>query len=360
MTFYMYMAALLCLLALILPWERTKLANRVYATLAFGLFGFVAAIRSPTVGADTQQYYDYYPIIGSLNWADSGELRYEAGYFFLNKIAFLMSQSPQVFIAATSLFVLSVLGWFIGKYSPSAVLSALLFLFLQGYAMILTALRQSLAMAVFLLFIPQLLRQRYLTFAVGVALAAQFHSSAWVLLVLIPVVHMRVDFRTTVGYLVAAGVFFLFNRELLARAVSGAGQYSDYLDAYETSGAKLGVLLMMGFYVALLLVVTHYSSPGDEEKVGENRVTQLFLHASWMLVPVMSLAYGSNAYLRLENYYIPFLVVVIPLALRRVEDRFERQMVTALFLVVCLLYYATITLMRPEWYKVTPFVSEYF
>lgn len=359
MTFYVGLAVGLGVLAIIIDPGQSVSRNKLYSWLAFGTLGLFAAIRSPAVGADTQQYFNYYPVIAGLGWDEYDVVRYERGYFYLNKLFQLLTSNPQVFVGVTSFAVFVVLAWFFGTYSPNAAITALLFVFLQGYAMVLTALRQSIAMAVLLLFVPQLIKRHYLRFALGVALAAQFHTTAWVLLLLIPLVQMKMGFKTAGAYLMLSAALLGLNHDVLAFAVSSADQYTYYLGVYDNSSGKVGVVVVMLTYVAFLVFVTYYCSWREALVGADSFATEVFCHASWMLAPVMMLAYGSNTFLRLANYFLPFLVVVVPLALRRVPARFLRQVYTTASLLAALMYFIGITTLRPEWYRVTPYVTPF-
>lgn len=360
MTFYLLLALVIALLDVALAPGRSSARRRAFTVVAFGGLGVVGAIRSPSVGGDTQQYYEYFTVIGRLSWGDTQELRYETGYFYLNKVIYTISQDPQVFIAITTLFVVGVLGWFFAKYSANVGLTAILFVFLQGYAFALTALRQSLALSVILLFVPQLVKGRRIRFALGVFLAAQFHYTAWVALTLIIISAWRLGSKSIFVLLTASGVLLSLNRVLMEYVVSGADQYTEYLSMYEGGTGRAGVLLIALVYAAYLIFIAWRCARSDAQYSATIRSNNVIFQASWVVLPAMSLAYGSNVYLRLANYCVPFLIVAVSMGLESVRDIRQRAWWGYVVVGTAIVFFVMITVLRPEWYRITPYASPFF
>nr|WP_243861258.1 EpsG family protein [Cellulomonas uda] len=347
---------MLFLAAVIRP--NSSRGGRIGYTIAVGgLLVVIAAVRSVSVGADTLQYVRYYPVIGSIPWANRSELRYESGYFLLNKVLFAVSDDPRLLIVVTSAFTLSVMSWFIYRMSRDVVVSFLLLVLLQVFAQTVTAMRQSIALAIVLLFVPLLLKRKYVWFVLGVLLATQFHATAIVLLVLIPLVRIRFGARTVLLNVAGAGVLFLVAGPLLRLTASNADQYSDYLAAFETSGGKTGVALMAGFYGAVLVAMTVCALQDGPLRAGATSAATFLLHASWLVLPMLALAFASNTYLRLVNYFVPFMIVGVPVAASFVSDRKTRQMVLGGLIAASTVFFLVLSLWRPEWYAVVPYES---
>src|SRR5690242_8197617 len=123
MIFYLSIVGGLILLAIILRPDLGRSGRAWFALLSFATLATFAAIRAPTVGADTLQYYRFFTIIGHLSWSDRKTLRFESGYFLLNKVFYAVTDDPQVFIAVTNIFVIAVVTWFLWKYSKNILFS---------------------------------------------------------------------------------------------------------------------------------------------------------------------------------------------------------------------------------------------
>jgi hypothetical protein len=357
MTFYLALTGVLALLAVIIrPNPRTG-GRKVYALAGFGTLAGVAAVRAPSVGADTQQYYRYFAVIGQTQWRDREILRYEPGFFLLNKVLYAISIHPQILVACTSIFVMAAVARFTWRYSPNIVLSVMLFVFLQGYATTMTAMRQSIATAIVLLVVPQLSQRRYLRFALGVLVAIQFHASAVALLVLIPLSRLPFRLRYLSIYIFATPVLALAAATILNLSASTNDRYAGYATNVAGSGGKLGVLLTLLLYVLLLASLT-FSALRGPAALNERTSTQALLYyASWLIIPALGLAYGSNAYLRLTCYFVPFVAVALPVALRQIADPSLRRLMTYAAVVTALSYMLAISLLRPEWYSVIPYAT---
>jgi hypothetical protein len=254
-------------------------------------------------------------------------------------------------------FVIGVVVWFARKYSQDLALTICLFMLLQGYSFVLTALRQSIAVAIVLLFVPQLLKRRYPVFAGGVLLAMQFHSTAVVLFALIPLVHSRVRVRVLLIYLVATPVLVVTAGPVLGYAASSDDRYTSYAAALAGSGGKSGVLLTLAVYLAILgMTMTAMVRGAPSEREEPNSPTLPFLvYSAWLIVPVLGVAFGSTAYLRFSYYFVPFVAVALPGALQRIGNPRTRLLATYGVVVVSAAYFVATSVLRPEWFSVIPY-----
>jgi len=355
MTFYLLLVAVLALLALILQPMSTPFSRRTFALSAFVILGVLASIRTCDVGADTHQYCTYYPIIGSMGWGDAGALRYEPGFFLLNKVLNLISPNPQILIAVTSLIIIAGIGRYIYRSSVDILMGVSLFILLQGYAMVMTAMRQSLATAIALAFVHRLEQRKPIGFIAAVLVASQFHSSALVMLVLVPLSWLKFG-RAAVAIVTASSLLLWWlSGPLFALVVERTGLYSDYLEGISTSGGKLGVLLEAGFFLVCLAImgVARYLRDGSSP---ESQAS--FIHlAAWMVLPASALAYGSNAYLRLTFYFVPMLATGIAASTSTIRSRRDTQLIKGAVWVVSLAYFIALSYLRPEWFRVIPYES---
>ena len=110
----------------------------------------------------------------------------ELGYYALNVICNFLGLGELGFFLVIALIVNSITVWFIYKH-PLPWLS-FLFIFSMTFPFLVSNLvRQSLAMAIFLLFFDCLTKSRWKSYIVGVLLAMLFHTSAFILFIFLPV-----------------------------------------------------------------------------------------------------------------------------------------------------------------------------
>lgn len=355
MTFYLVLLGAILLLSVITQPSSGLLNRRVFAVMSFGLLAAVSAVRTCDVGADTHQYCTYYPIIGSMGWDEASALRYEPGFFLMNKALYLISSDPQILLAVSSVIIIGGIGYYVYSSGVSIALAISFFVLLQGYAMSMAWMRQSIATAIIAVAVPRLAARKPLGFIVAVIIASQFHSSALVVLVLIPLAWLRPRARLLAAVSGFSVLLWAASGAIFSLVVERTGLYEGYLDDIATGGGKLGVLLEAVFFLLCVgfMVYAHGLDGSVPQDAAE--VTRDFsLMAAWMVIPAVALAYGSNAYLRLILYFIPVLSVGLAQA-GESSRRADTRLVLGTVLALALGYFVAISYLRPEWFRVTPF-----
>lgn len=358
MIFYLGLVGVLVAFAAVFGPNHRPAAKLAYTTFAFSVLATVAAIRAPTVGDDTLQYVRAYPVIGVQDWNDRDLFRYEPGYTLFNQVLYrIIGDDPRIYIGITNAIILLGLGWFVYKYSPNVPLSITLFVFLLGYADLMNVIRQYLAIVIILLFVPQLLKGRYLRFAIGVTLATQFHISAFILLSLIPLARLRLTRRSVAVATVVAIFGLMLSGQILSLVATQRQSYSNYVAFGETG--KLGMALALVCHAAVVAAMAIAFLRSDDDHSGEPSQATFFFWASWAVLPILALSFTSNAYFRLATYTVPFIAVGAPIVLRGVKDRGLRQVLTCMVVLPALIYFAAILTQRPDWHGVVPYTADF-
>lgn len=153
--------------------------NEFYVISLWVVFFFIA-FRSPTVGGDTENYYRFFE--GTQNYYNSADDRdLEPLFLVYNYIlGFFLARSGLLYMIANTVFCLICFKILIDKYSSFKSLSVLLFFLICKYMIYFVALRQGLAIQIFIYGIICVLenkRRKWIIYVVCSLIGAFFHTS---------------------------------------------------------------------------------------------------------------------------------------------------------------------------------------
>ena len=354
MWFYLILLVMTCLANLVIRPSKSNRRKAAFLISVFGVLGVVAALRAPWVGADTMQYYRYYSVIGNLNWEELGFIRYEWGYSAFCKLLYSISQEPQTLIIVSSLFIVISIGVFVHRCSKDAFLSVVIYICCQVYTFNLSTMRQSIAIAIILLFIPSLLKGKTIPFVAGVILSAQFHTTSWIYLLLPFIIRFRFTPKIVAVFIFAALIGYFASVPLLNFIGGMSGHtYGDYLINPETGGGKFGSVLTFGFYLILLFAQLYCSRYCIAGKAPAAQIERSQL-AAGMTVPTGAMGIATNAFLRLTYSFSPLLIISLPNSLQLIPNKREAFLVK-LLVVAFVFTYFVLTLTREGWFMVVPY-----
>lgn len=342
-----YIATLsLTLLGGLLKVNKSYRSKRIYIFLLFGVMILVSSLRKYTIGIDLyKQYYNLFIRSTNMRWSDIDGTAYDIGYVAFNKIIAIFTADPQWFIAVQSAIVLSITGWFILKYSNDVVMSTFLFIANNTWFMYMNVLRQSLAISIILIAIDVWQKKewrikRYIIFGMLLVLAASFHSSA-LLMIVIPIIENIKFKRNQIlvsGLLV--GITLLMYDKLFQLASVFVGFRRSYSTYYEGTAAGMssinlnslyGILIYV-FFFALAYYTLVYKKQRIEKQVdsvgmdsvnSEIRVS-LLMYMTLFLIICRVLVWRSSIIGRMAYYFIPFTWILVPKAIQAYSGRRNR------------------------------------
>lgn len=180
---FIFLAALSIFNKVKLPKDLTLLIF-LFVNIILILF---AGLRG-NIEPDYSNYHDIFNFSRLKYSIDSGV---EYGYYLMNKVILTLGLSFQVVIFTMAVLSIGSKVLFFQKYSPNLGLSVLIYYSSMFFLFDFIAIRQALALSIFMFSIPFISKRKFLPFLILMLLASQVHISA---LLLIP------------GY-------FLFNRK---------------------------------------------------------------------------------------------------------------------------------------------------
>jgi transmembrane protein EpsG len=306
----MIVYVILVILALFFTWMRQVGTFKNGMKISFFFVFLFLALRYD-YGNDFSSYYNEFLSLRSLQDEDFYFKENEVGWLYFNYFFkyFFGDNGFHVMLATMAAFTCFVLYRFTKKYLPVKYYTfavALLLLEPNNILVLSSAMRQSVAVSIFLFSFDYLLRRKYLLYFAGILLASLFHTS--VLFFISLVVLNFVNWRVYIPYvfLVFLGMLFLLtNLTFIFDQINLLLEYqsSEYL-YYTNQGFKdnkygLGFVLYVFLYLLVLIL-----NRKAHASVEQNTIVKIALVALLLLILGLSVQLANRL-----NYYIFPLVV---------------------------------------------------
>lgn len=247
---------------------------------------------------------------------------WEPGWGAFSALVWQGFPDAKALVLATS-FVLTVsCALFAWRHSSNMALTMFLFVVTGIWGLSFYVLRQSVALAILLFSVRFVECRRPIVFLLLVLLAAQFHQTAYVFLLVYPLSFFR---RAGVYHLTAIGVgvmFFLLGPQIVDFIMTFSR--IDY-GASEISGQ---------WYLAMLIVAQVFIALYSKRE--RDSVANHMIEAGSVF---QVLALNFSLLNRMVQYFSAGLMIAIPAALSEVADKQARFLFTSLIVVSFLLYY---------------------
>lgn len=241
-----------------------------YKVLLVVLLAYITGFGGITT-TDHEQYVSIYKSYTSFEALDFSfpslmgkESAYESGYILLMILCNIFGLGEAGFFFVVALIINGSLIYYIYKHKlPVFTLWAV---FVSGFISVQTNLiRQSLALAVIILFIDCLSDCKYLKFIIGVLLASLFHTSALFFLLFIPVCFIKDDIGqrflnyTLIGLVLVSVLIALgFIHFDLLSLMDNLALYEQYLTTDNDVGGAQKIAHSIIFTAVSLLVCSLY------------------------------------------------------------------------------------------------------
>ena len=230
----------------------------LFLRIIFIVFSVLVATREMTVGSDTPMYLRLFKECADKKWSIVQFGGYfEPGYLALNVLISYISSSPRFFMVVMSLLINYGFYRFIKKYSKQYLISVVVFMGLSYLYTSMTMMRQLIAMIIVLYGFRFLLNKKIIKFAITVAVASLFHSSAWVALTLFPLMSIKYNKKKAlivmaIGILASLSIGLLSNRYM--EIIGRNNFYEDRIGGYNF-GNILSALIFFALFVISRVVL---------------------------------------------------------------------------------------------------------
>lgn len=337
--------------------ERDTRSSAAPLVVSCLFFGAMAALRAPTVGNDTIEYYRVFKEISRTHSLPEALAlgRFESGYVLVNYALSRVTDNFNILLLIVAVCYLGSVALFIHRYARSNSLAVLLAFGMSVFYDFMITARQSLAVALFLLAVPALLERRPLRYILLILLASQFHTMAILMLLvyLLPTIRLdRCGGWLRLGAIVVVAMCGL--SWLLVEVAGLSTYYGHYLTSeYAEGGVRMATI--MGVAVRLLMIAVAvpcgWAAAIREDSSGTTRGLLALAGADLGIVLV---SLGFNLVDRFEMYLtLPFVVGLTNVIAR---ERGPVNAAAAFYAVLLAVAHMTVILLyRPGWSNLFPY-----
>lgn len=325
------LVALFTILANILLPVKTKQGYSIRLFISLIPLFLFGALRL-NFGLDYQGYLDFFN--EAKLFGHSADERMEIGYYYLNKIlpsfrSLLVLQSALVCISYFYLF----------KYVPNKLSwLAFLILFIAGNNTIffmLSGIRNGIAISIFILSTPFIIKRKIIPFALMIYLAFLFHQS---IILYAPLAYLVATNKTITKKEISIwiGVVLFFTVSSFTPLMQFVNIFiNTYFDRYSTYVSQAdeaeGVGILMKLFVFIMVSVTLIFLKKTKLSPTENTIMRLTLF--FLISGILG---ALN--MRMTQVFIPFLIPGVVIVVNRSKDKWIKN--TFIVSVVLSLVYA--------------------
>ena len=262
---------------------------------------FLLAFRGISCGIDTSRYLHLYEEYNAREFT-SLILDYdiEIGYKLLNKIIGVIFNEFQVFLVLTSFLCVCPLWYFYKNESEIPPLTIALFLTVSPFVMYFSGIRQAIAMSMGVFAWYAAKNKKILLFIFIVLIAMQFHTSAFILIVLYPLYHVRITKKWLWFVLPGIVGLYIFKTPIF-------DFFMHFLwKEYETTGETGAFMIFL-----LLIIFAIYSYVMVNEK-DLDQDTLALRNILLLSVAIQIFAMLHPLSMRMNYYFLIFVPVLIP------------------------------------------------
>ena len=315
----------------------SKSVRRISICAVMLVLVLFAGLRDYQVGTDTGNYVRQFRL--SESFSSVTERKTEIAYNLLSWGARWLSDSYSALLLLIAAIVVTCYVSTIVRLTRRYETALYLFVVFGIYTFFFNGARQGIAAAICFAALPFLLQRRLIPYAIMVGVAALFHQTAWIAMVLYPMASARVDWRRLV--LLGAGtvVLVVFLQVFVGFAAAVLDdKFADYAVKGEGGGLVL-IAFLLGQGAMLYLFKDKVHDP--EGYYG--RLLNIYLIG---LVPALaSTLSGVNpsGVLRLHLYFSSVAILLWPMVFLQVRSVKFRALFAFGFICVTMLFFLLTT-----------------
>lgn len=329
--------------------RKLKILYKIFCILSFLPPFLVSAFRDYSVGTDTSGTYReiFYNVFYNL-----GGIR-DFGFAFINKIAIWLFNGYYGLLIITSLIFCFLSYKCIFSESKYPTLSVILFFATNVYFLSMNMIRQSLAISLFILSIPQIKNKSFTKFLLINILAISIHSTSAIYLLLYFILNKKLKVKDVIF---VCGIVIIFREifgnkiiEFLCNFEYFRKYFAWYLNSkFSTGELNLYSLLINTCILVFLLLIN--------KKANEDKDYNILL---WLeTLSVASLLFSANIPMmqRISWLFSFPLYIYLPKMFDYISDS-KIRFVVKICIISCYLLYMYITIFIRGYNEVVPYSS---
>lgn len=332
-------------LFLVISWiyvEKKALNRKAIFVPALMLIIF-ASIRDYTIGTDTptytkdfrlgvqSEYYEFNPDV---------EFGYEILIYILLKLGVV--EYYWLFVISSIIVVFLTL-YTIKKYSVDYILSVYIFITFAFYTFYFNTLRQGIAIAICFCGLKYFIEKNFLKYFIIVSIASLFHISAWIMLLIFFLVHLKLNNNLKI---LGSFIISLIGSSLIINYMAGSNKrYEKYGEVADNAGGYY----LFSFYVLIAIFIYIFGKALREKYKEYNIFEQIYIYGIVFVFPIILLGSNPSGPQRIFYYFGIYLIFLLPY----IFQRFKSDYIKYAFILLAFIYFILIT---KSVYEVYPYV----
>ncbi len=301
---------------------RIKNKKKVFIILSFATILLFLTISKPY--SDMVVYEKYFQSLNFSRFESINNKDWEILFRLLLYFIRFFTDNPQIMRIIIAFLTLIGPFMFIKKYSKNYLLTIIMFIALGSFYMNFYILRQAIAISIFLFAFQFITDRKLIKYCLSIVIAALFHKTAIILLVLYPLVNIppskwKKIITTTI---VVVGLV----ASVPLSSFLAANLYHEYSGNASGKGIVLLLfyLFMYGTYMFLV------------KEIRKKEKTEI-IKATYFTMFWQFFATQNSAFNRLANYTRDSFCILIPNSIMKLERR-KRIFCSAMVVVVCIAF----------------------
>ena len=327
-------------------------ALKIFTCAAFIGLVIFSGCRALDVGNDTPMYVRYFNSVDGLHDISKYQNRFEFLFrVFVCAIAQFFD-SPHALLFISSLVIIFISFRVIYKNSVTPWYSVLMYIFLMFYYNSMCLMRQYIAVALCMVALSYLAEHKWIKFIIFVVAAGLFHTSALIVLIMLPLMSLPFNKEKKWWYVVGAVGAALCIDKLIGFLVRLFPRYAHYLNSEDYYlQNQIGTVIKIIVWALLFFVVDYVYDRYSDGTYGEK-----LEYFAELLGFSISLASLQGAILsRISTYFVIMFCISIANALDKLPVRKTKYQLATLIMAGCFAYNMLIFVFRPYWSGVLPY-----
>ena len=282
------------------PVQQHNLALPVFFLLLFVML----ACRSDQMGTDTQAYREAFEVYGQQSLKYFDLWRAESVFRFLNWVVYSATGNFQIFLTIIAGITLLPIMVLYCEDRHRSFMKIIVFVGMSTFVMAFSGIRQMLAVSLGVLAYMCVRNRKPVVFLLVSLLALGIHHSAFMILLMYPLYHLRLK-KNHLWFVVPAVIaVFVFNSQIFGALNVLLAQYDESYEAIRTTstGAYMSLILFAVF--AAFSYIVPDESKMDSEMYGLRNFLLL-------TVVLQSFAPLHSMSMRMNYYYIIFIPITV-------------------------------------------------
>lgn len=310
-----------------------------YSMMAFWILLFLMlALRHKTVGRDLATYEYIFVNIARSSWMRGLSRSPEIAWSFTNKLVAVLGGDFQwVIVIAALMGTYSIAKAYV-KYADDTALTIVLFINMPCFILLFSGIRQSIAISFGFWAFEYVKEKKLVPFLCVALFAILFHTSAFMILFMYPLYHVRLK-KAWAGFAVPLLiVIFAYKRQIFMFLGYILSTFTDYDTTIQMTGAYT-MLVLFAILAFFAFVIP------NENKIDD--VTRGMRNYLLMAVVLQMFSPLHHIAMRMNYYFIAFIPLVIPRIIRYRSVRWTQVAIVARY-VMLFFFFAYFVIVAPK------------